>query len=115
MDQEERYEVDVTTPARNRYQGEVLSYLIEHFSIERVMEIDDDITETVQTLSKMPERGRDEELLSGNTQRFKFILYKETRNLEIKIIYYIDQPAKKVYVTDLFPVLMNPAKLRKRN
>ena len=109
------YEVEITYPAKQRYQIEVLTYLADNFSFERTLEIDDAITESVETLSRMPERGTLEPQLKEYAQNFRFILHKETRNLEIKIIYYVNQAIQKVYVTDFFPVLMKYDKLKKRN
>ena len=63
----------------------------------------------------MPERGRLEPSLQEHKESFKFILHKETRNFEIKIIYYVNQTINKVYVTDFFPVLMQPEQLKRRN
>ena len=113
MAQEKFYEVIVTIPARTRYQKEVLSYLIQHFSIERVSEIDTTIIEKVKKLSKMPQRGTLLKLYKKNNLEFRFVIFKETRNLEIKIIYFIDESNLKVYITDFFPVLMEPSKMNK--
>lgn len=63
----------------------------------------------------MPKRGRLEPVLKKYPQQFRFILHKETRNFEIKIIYYVNQSIRKIYVTDFFPVLMYPEKLKKRS
>jgi len=115
MVEQQHYEIEITHPARKRYREEILNYILDNFSFERALKINDNITELVATLSTIPERGTLEQQLENYHQKFRFILHKETRNLEIKIIYYVNQSIKKVYVTDFFPVLMYPEKLKRRN
>lgn len=115
MDEIKEYQIEISLPAQKRYQYEILSYLLENFSLERSIEIDDNITKTLSSLSTFPERGKDEKYLEKHPYRFKFILHKETRNLEIKIIYYISEDQRKVYITDFFPVKMNPESLKVRS
>lgn len=115
MVEQQSFEIEITYPAEKRYQEEILAYLVKNFSLKRASEIDDNITASVASLSTMPERGSLEPVLKKYPQQFRFILYKETRNFEIKIIYYINQSIRKIYVTDFFPVLMYPEKLKKRN
>jgi plasmid stabilization system protein ParE len=109
------YQVEISLPAQKRYQYEILSYLLENFSLERSIEIDDNITKTLKSLTTLPGRGRTEKYLEKHLYQFKFILHKESRNLEIKIIYYISEEQSKVYVTDFFPVKMNPKTIKIRN
>ncbi len=115
MAEEKIYEVEIAIPAQNRYQNEILVYLLENFSFKRASEIDNKIAETVQSLSTFPNRGQIEEYLKGYPHTFRYILYKETRNFVIKIVYHVNEQHQKVLVTDLFPVLMHPAKVKKRN
>ncbi len=115
MDEIKEYQIEISLPAQKRYQYEILSYLLENFSLERSIEIDDNITKTLSSLSTFPERGKNEKYLEKHRYRFKFILHKETRNLEIKIIYYISEDQGKVYITDFFPVKMNPESLKIRS
>ena len=109
------YQVEVTVPAQVRYEREVLLYLYTYFSLERAGEIDDNILESIVSLKDHPSRGTIEDQLSGNPQEYRFILYKETRNVEVKIIYYIEEQIKKVYVTDIFPVKKNPDQMGLRS
>lgn len=81
------YEVIVTQPAKTRYQAQVLPYLYRNFSFDRATEIDEEILNFAATLNKRPGRGRKEEYLQGSSEGFKFILFKETRHFELKIIY----------------------------
>lgn len=105
------YKVEIATPAKIRYQQRVLSYLYENFSFDRATEIDEAIIGKAKALSKQPRRGRDEDYLSELDEAFKFILYKETKYFEVKIIYYIDEEKSIVYVTDFFPTRMSPQKI----
>lgn len=115
MDKIKEYQVEISLPAQKRYQYEILSYLLENFSLERSIEIDDNITKTLSTLTTLPERGKSEKYLEKHLHEFKFILHKVSRNLEIKIIYYTSEELGKVYVTDFFPVKMNPESLKARS
>lgn len=114
MDQQS-YQVVVTQPAQQRYQEEVLNYLIKYFSTERAILVDQSILDSLKSLSSFPERGKIEESLNDYKEEFRYILFKETRNVELKIIYYLDSSINTVYVTDIFPVLMHPEKIKKRN
>ncbi|RJE70584.1 hypothetical protein [Reichenbachiella sp. MSK19-1] len=106
-----KYEVVIAKTARDRYQYSVLPYLFENFSVARATEIDERILNTAATLSSKPFRGRIEEHLSNLPHNFRFILYKETKQFELKIVYYIEEKNDRVYVTDFFPTRMNPSRM----
>ena len=89
--------------------------MLDNFSLERSVEIDLNIVETLKTLMFLPSRGKKELFLEKQQYEFKYILHKETRNLEIKIIYYILEEQHRVFVTDFFPVLMNPNSIKHRS
>lgn len=113
MAEEKVYKIVIARPAKNRYQESVLPYLFEYFSFERAIEIDENILNTTGILSKNPGRGRKEKYLEEVKEEFRFILYKETKHFEIKIIYYISESENTVYVTDFFPTKMDPQKITK--
>ena len=115
MGEIKEYQVEISLPAQKRYQHEILFYLLENFSLERSVEIDDSITKILSSLTTLPGRGKSEKYLEKHKNEFRFILHKESRNLEIKIIYYISEELGKVYVTDFFPVKMNPESLKLRS
>ena len=115
MDGVKEYQVEISLPAQKRYQYEILSYLLENFSLERSIEIDERITKTLSSLTTLPRRGKSEKYLEFHRNEFRFIIHKESRNLEVEIIYYISEKQGKVYVTDFFPVKMNPETLRIRS
>lgn len=108
MAQEEGFKIVVTTPAQKKYQETILAYLSEHFSIERAADIDLSISRSVASLTKKPYRGTIEKYLDQLANEFRFILHKESRHFEIKIIYFVSQESKTVFVTDFFPTRMNP-------
>ena len=112
---EEEFEIEITYPAELRYQQEVLTYLLKNFSLKRALEINDNIFVSIKSISKMPKRGGIEPILKKYSQQFRYLLHKETRNFQIKIIYYIEPSIRKIYVTDFFPVLMLPEKIKERN
>jgi hypothetical protein len=111
MGEEKLYEIVITKAAMIQYQDRVLPYLYDNFSFERASEIDEKIINKVNTLSTHPLRGRLEAYLSSFKQDFRFILYKENKNFEIKIIYFLAEKGFTVYVTDFFPTKMNPQKM----
>lgn len=105
------YQVIIARPAKIQYHQRVLPYLYENFSFERATEIDEKIIDFAATLDKNPGRGRREGYLENLEEGFRFLLFKETRHFELKIIYYIDEPKGAVYVTDFFPTKMNPQRI----
>ncbi len=114
MAEEKIYKIVIARPAKNRYQKSVLPYLYENFSFERAIEIDESILKTTGTLDKNPGRGRKEKYLEEAKEDFRFILYKETKHFEVKIIFYINKDEGNVYVTDFFPTKMDPQKITKK-
>ncbi len=113
MDKEKGFGIVVTSPAQKRYQETILPYLLEHFSIDRAAAIDLAIAQKVSSLSKNPFLGTKEKYLNHLNHDFRFILNKESRNFEIKIIYFASVKTATIFVTDFFPTLMNPTKLGK--
>jgi plasmid stabilization system protein ParE len=113
MVEEKVYQVVVASPAKIRYQENILPYIFENFSLERAIEIDGNILQTAGTLSKKPGRGRKEKYLKEAREEFKFILHKETKHFEIKIIYYINESEQTVNIIDFFPTKMDPQKISK--
>lgn len=109
------YQVVITKPAQVRYFDTILHYLYQHFSFERADEIDSLIKEKVSSLAINPHRGTKEPLLLNFTQDFRFVLFRETRHFELKIIYFIDDSSQTVIVTDFFPTRMNPSNIAKHS
>jgi hypothetical protein len=107
-----RYEIIITKPARDRFQNEILSYISKNFSDPRALEVKNNLEKLLLTLQIDPQRGSIERLIRIRNHIFRFILLKETKFFEIKIIYYIEELENKVLVTDFFSTKMNPLKMR---
>jgi len=113
MAEERVYKIVIALPAQARYQQRILPYIHENFNFERAIEVDENILMTARTLDKKPNRGRKEKYLEEAREKFKFILHKETKQFEIKIIYYVNEEKGTVYITDFFPTKMDPQKIGK--
>ncbi len=109
-----RYEVVITATAEI-YFYELAEYLYEHMAFDRAEEITREIHEAVLSLGLLYRRGKRENKLAGRKFDYRYILYKRTPRAEIKIIYFISEKEKTVYVTDFFPTEKNPTKISKRN
>jgi plasmid stabilization system protein ParE len=83
---EQVFTVVIAHPALIRYQENILSYLFQNFSFERALEIDNNILRSTERLKKHPHRGRKEEYLKNEKEEFRFVLHKETRHFDIKIM-----------------------------
>jgi hypothetical protein len=106
------YKVIVSNPAIYRFQDEILGYLDRNFSIFRTIEIENNLIETVRSLSINPQRGAIEKWIKGKDKEFRFLLYQETKFFEIKVIYFIEDLKNQVTVTDFFPTRMNPKNIK---
>ncbi|MFD2037593.1 type II toxin-antitoxin system RelE/ParE family toxin [Belliella marina] len=107
------YKVVITKVAMQQYQNRVLPYIFDNFIFDRALEIDGKIIEKASTLKNHPSRGSLEKYLAAFKQGFRFILFKENRDFELKIVYFIDETENTVYITDFFPTKMHPKKLIK--
>ena len=109
--EEKEYQVIIATPAKNRYHNQVLPYLHSNFSFESAVGIDENIIQIAATLNRNPFRGRREDYLKEMNEEFRFILFKEPKHFELKIIYFVDDKKEIVYVTDFFPTKMHPERM----
>jgi hypothetical protein len=114
MAEKNRYEIIVAKPARDRFQNEILSYISKNFSDSRALEVEDNLKKLLLTLQVDPQRGSIEKLIRIGDQIFRFVLLKETKFFEIKIIYFIEKSQNIVQVTDFFPTKMNSIKMQSR-
>jgi plasmid stabilization system protein ParE len=109
-----RYQIVVTKPAEIHFY-EILEYLYAHYSPDRASEVADSLREKVSVLSLEPERGTIEPRLLGRKYQYRFILFRRQRMKDIKIVYFIDEERKTVFVTDFFPTEMDDRKVPNRN
>ena len=89
--------------------------MYEHYSIDRAEEIATNLESTAQELDLDPNRGALEKQLRHRAEGYRFILFKRTNRAETKIIYYIDEPNKTVFITDFFPTEKDNKKISRRN
>lgn len=106
------YEIIITKPARDRFQFEILSYIERNFSLIRAIEIENQLAELLLSLKINPQRGSVEKSIKRKQSIFRFILLREKKYLEIKIVYVIDESKNLVQVTDFFLTKMNPSSMR---
>lgn len=113
MDKSPTFRVIVAPSADHRYIDTVLPYLQRNFSLEGVIEIDAAIGNELESLGKYPNRGTVEPMLWGKLSTFRYILFRETRHFELKIIYFENDQTNEVYVVDYFPTVMHPNRISK--
>jgi plasmid stabilization system protein ParE len=114
MDEGKRYHVIITESAQNRFWSIILPYLKRNFTRERAKTIGVLIMQEVESLSRLTFRGTVEyRLFKKKGREFRHILFRQTRHFELKIIYYVDESAYKVYIVDFFPTAMHPSRLSK--
>lgn len=113
MDQEQGYQIIITSSAERAY-FEVLDYVYEHHPFERASEIALELMEHCHILQSQPYIGSAEFYLSHRKEHYRFLLYQRTERTTVKIIYYVDEEREKIYITDYFPTEMGEQKIKKR-
>jgi len=103
------------TPEAKKYYYDVLEYFYEHCSEESANKKSDELLDLAIKLENNPSKGRIENKLKSLGRNHRFILYYYTISKAIKIIYYIDEERKTVYVTDFFPCESDDKKISKRS
>ncbi len=115
MDRKEKSEYIVElTPTSQIYFYEALEYIFEQYPPDRAEEISRELKQTAKSLNLNPNRGATEKRLDNRAQHYRFILYQRTKRADIKIIYFVDEQNKKVYVTDFFPTEKDDSQIAKR-
>jgi hypothetical protein len=108
------YTVKITAEAEIYYY-EILKYFYSYHSEQSADRKSSELLDFAVSLEIAPQRGTIEDKLKRFRKNHRFILYYYTPRKAIKIIYFIDEFLKIVYVTDFFPCPMNDKKIRKRN
>lgn len=93
----------------------MVEYLYDHLSPERAEELTNELSDAALSLDRLYHRGSREKELIGRKNEYRYILFYRTARATIKIIYFVDEKAKTVYVTDFFPTEKDPKKLGKRS
>ena len=109
-----RYEVVITSSAEVHFY-ELVEYLYEHMSLDRAEEVTRELNEMTLGLELLYHRGSLEKKLSRRKKSYRYLLYKRTSSASVKILYYVDEKSKTVYVTDFFPTEKDPKKIASRN
>ncbi len=112
--EEDKYKVIITDPAGIGFY-ELLDYLYDNYPIDRAEELANALRDMTESLHKQPKRGALEPRLIDRGKEYRFILFKRVPRAEIKIMYYMDDDKKVVYVTDFFPTELNDQKISDRN
>lgn len=112
MEKEEtdKYKVIITSSAEN-YFYDLAEYLYRHMTLERAEEVATEIQKMALNLGQLHHRGTPEKKLASRSNPYRYILFKRTARAQIKIVYYVDEIAKTVYITDFFPTEKDPKKL----
>lgn len=89
--------------------------MFDYYSFERANEIAFELLQCPQILKEFPLLGKVEPNLAQRYEEYRFLLFERTKRTTVKIIYYVDEPAKKIYITDFFPCEMSEERIGKRN
>lgn len=114
MEEEESYDVEIT-PEAEFYYLKLLEYLHSTHILESAFRKGDEVLKMAMSLDRNPNRGAIEKKLKFSTKKHRFLLYEVTKRHQIKIIYFVDEHNKKVYVTDFFGTEMDDNKIFMRN
>ncbi len=114
MEKDPDYIVEIT-PGAEIFYLQLLEYLYQTHSRDSADKKADNILDMAMSLDHNPYRGRIEEKLSFLGKEHRFLLYQYTPRKTIKIIYFIDKQAKKVFVTDFFGSEMDEKKITDRS
>lgn len=85
---------------------------MRNFSPKRVEEIDERLNREVRLLETFPLRGTIQEGFVRVKKQTRYILLRETRHFELKIVYLVEENELLVRVTDFFPTMMHPKRIR---
>jgi len=113
LEEETGYTVEIT-PEAELFYLDVLEYFYSNHSIESADRKSGELLDQAMSLENYPSRGSKEELLKSLGKEHRYLLYHYTKRKTIKIIYFIDHQARKVYVTDFFPCTVDEKRISKR-
>jgi hypothetical protein len=107
------YTVEITPEAEWHYY-EILEYFYYHHSQSSADRKSRDLLEKTIVLESNPFIGCIEENLTFLGRGHRYILYYYTQIKAIKIIYFVDEASKVVYVTDFFPCESDESRISNR-
>ena len=114
MEEKKSYVVEITLEGEH-YYFDLLEYLYKTHTSENASNKADEILDMTMSLTENPNRGSEERRLGFLGKGHRFLLYEITYRKQVKIIYFVDESHKTVYVTDFFATEMDDKKIRKRN
>ncbi len=114
MEEESSYIVEIT-PEAEIYYLQLLKHLYQTHSENSAARKADEILDMALSLDKNPYRGRVVDQLALLEMEHRFLLYQHNSRKSIKIIYFIDESLKTVYVTDFFGNEMDDEKIADRS
>lgn len=111
---EKAFSLKITDNAKAAY-FELLDYLFQYYSLSRANELAEALLNAPLVLLEQPYLGSREPSLLHRTIDYRFLLFQRSNRATVKIVYYIDDSHKIIYITDFFPTEMHPEKAgRKR-
>ncbi len=114
MEKPTNYLIEITSKAEQFY-FEILHYLYSTHSRKSANRKSEEILELTSSLDSNPHRGTKEESLASLKKNHRFLVYNITKRKTIKIIYFVDENLKTVFITDFFPTESNPQKIKTRS
>jgi plasmid stabilization system protein ParE len=108
----QKYQLVITKSAEQAY-FEVLDYVYEYHSPKRANEIAKALLELPKILLDFPKMGRIEPNLKKRALQYRYILFERTKQVTVKVIYYLDDETKTIYITDFFPSEMSTEKIKR--
>lgn len=109
----DKFEIVITKSAELAY-FDILEYVYDNHSLESANQIAVSLLDSPNILSNKPFLGTIELMLSSRKETYRYLLFQRTNQATIKIIYFVDENNRKIYVTDFFPTEMNPKSMSKR-
>ncbi len=104
------YLVEITPEAEQHFE-DLLSFLYQTHSLLSADKKALEILTKAQTLSQNPNRGRVEDTLTYLKKGHRYLIYSLSNRKTIKILYFVNEVSKTVFITDFFPNEMDPVKI----
>ena len=114
MEEQSNYTVEITAQAEEYFLA-LLDFLYATHSVDNAERKADEILTMAMSLDKNPARGRIEDKLAFLHKQHRFLVYQYTTGKSVKILYFINEQKRKVYVTDFFGTAMDEQKIADRN
>ena len=94
---------------------DLLEHLYTTHTIESAAKKSEEILDMAMSLDQQPYRGSQELLLEHLGKNHKYLVYKITSRKTVKIIYFIEESVKTVFVTGFFGTAMDDSLTAKRS